>query len=97
LMEPGGFCDGILIRSRAVERAARIVPASLSDDAAVFVEPAACVLRGIERSGLSAEGAAVVLGGGSMGLLHLLVLKSVRPDVSVVVVDPEPARRSLAE
>ena len=59
-----------------------------SDDAAVFMEPAACVLRGVDRSGLTAEGVAVVLGAGSMGLLHLLVLRAALPGVCVVCVDP---------
>lgn len=97
LMEPGGFADAILIRKRAVALAALSVPDALPDEAAVFVEPAACVLRGIERSGIAGEGVAVVLGAGSMGLLHLLVLRATRPDVAVIVIDPEPERRRLAE
>ena len=96
LMEPGGFADAILIRPRAVEFAARKVPGHLSDESAVFMEPAACVLRGIERSGLGEEGVAVVLGAGSMGLLHLLVLKAVFPRVDVVMVDFDADRLALA-
>ena len=51
LMEPGGFADLMLIRERAVALAARTVPDTLSDERAVFLEPAACVLRGIDRFG----------------------------------------------
>ncbi len=97
LMQPGGFADAILIRPRAVELAAKRVPDALTDERAVFMEPAACVLRGIERSGLGTEGTAVVLGSGSMGLLHLLVLKAARPAVSVVMVDLDPERLALAK
>ncbi len=96
LMEPGGFADTILIGSRAVEFAARKVPETLSDERAVFVEPAACVLRGIDRSALGPEGSAVVLGAGSMGLLHLLVLKAVFPKVDVVMSDFDADRLALA-
>jgi L-iditol 2-dehydrogenase len=96
LMEPGGFADHILIRPRAVELAARKLPEHLSDEKAVFVEPAACVLRGIDRSGLGEEGSAVVLGAGSMGLLHLLVLGAAFPHIPVVIVDPDEARLALA-
>lgn len=96
LMLPGGFADTILIRKRATDLAARKLPDSLSDEAAVFMEPAACVLRGIRRSGLTAEGVAVVLGSGSMGLLHLLVLKAVAPKVDVVMVDLDEERLKLA-
>lgn len=103
LLAPGGFSEQILVRRRAVERAARVVPDGLEDDAALFLEPAACVLRGIERSGLpgyagNGEGrAAGVLGAGSMGLLHLLVLRALLPRVSVLVSDPKPERLALAE
>ena len=96
LMEPGGFADTVLIRPRAVEFAAHVLPDHVSDEAAVFVEPAACVLRGVERSGITSEGTAVVLGGGSMGLLHLLVLRAALPGVKVVVIDPVAERRDLA-
>lgn len=104
LMEPGGFSDLILIRRRAVTHAARKLPAGLADDVAVWMEPAACVLRGIERSGLGtaandatglgAGSVAVVLGAGSMGALHLLVLKAAMPGTRVVMVDPDPERRA---
>lgn len=97
LLEPGGFAEHILVRRRATALAARRLPASLSDDAAVFMEPAACVLRGVDRSGLTAQGVAVVLGAGSMGLLHLLVLRAALPGVCVVCVDPLEQRRRLAE
>ena len=97
LMEPGGFADTILIRRRAVELAARKLPDSLSDKAAVFMEPAACVLRGIRRSELTTEGTALVLGSGSMGLLHLLVLKAVLPGAQVVMVDLDEDRLKHAK
>ncbi len=97
LLEPGAFADTILVRARAVDQAARRIPAHLSDEAAVFMEPASCVLRGLRRAELDAEGAAVVLGAGSMGLLHLLVLSAAYPGVAVTVVDPVPDRRALAE
>lgn len=99
LLLPGGFSERVLVRERAVRLAAHAVPPALGDDAAVFLEPAACVLRGIERSGvLSSPEApcAVVLGGGSMGLLHLLVLRAVAPTIRVVLVDPLDERRRLA-
>ncbi len=96
LMEPGGFADTVLIRARAVEQAACKVPDKISDAQAVFVEPAACVLRGVQRAGLAGDGTVVVLGCGSMGLLHLLVLKAFAPDLYVVAVDPDEARQKIA-
>ena len=96
LLEPGGFAEHILVRRRAVESAARRLPDTLSDEAAVFMEPAACVLRGIDRSTISADGLAVILGVGSMGLLHLLVLKAAMPGLAVVCVDPVAERQNTA-
>ena len=100
LMAPGGFADAVLIKARATAQAAHKVPDGVSDEAAVFVEPAACVLRGVNRAEIDTQGSgdavAVVQGGGSMGLLHLLVLKAALPGCRVVVVDPQADRRDLA-
>lgn len=97
LLEPGGYSGLILVRKRAAQRAARRIPGGVSDDAVVFLEPAACVLRGVDRAGLpGGEGRAVVVGGGSMGLLHVLVLRAERPELSVEVVEPREDRRKLA-
>jgi L-iditol 2-dehydrogenase len=96
LMEPGGFADNILIRPRAAELAAHVLPDDLSDEAAVFIEPAACVLRGVRRSEIASDGTAVVQGAGSMGLLHLLVLRAALPGIQVVMVDPVTERLDLA-
>lgn len=97
LMYPGGFSDLILISQRAVAEAAFVIPDHVTDEQAVFVEPAACVLRGIDRSGLQAGGTAVVMGAGSMGLLHLLVLRATVPGVKVVMVDPDLRRLEVAK
>jgi L-iditol 2-dehydrogenase len=104
LLVPGGFSEGILVRERAVRLAARKVPDGVSDEAAVFLEPAACVLRGIDRAELPVPEAlrgerpacAVVVGAGSMGLLHLLTLRAARPDVQVLVTDTVQERLALA-
>lgn len=96
LLAPGGFAEHVLVRARAVERAARKLPDALDDAAAVFMEPAACVLRGIERAAIDAGGVAAIQGAGGMGLLHLMVLKAAIADVCAVVIDPIDARRRLA-
>jgi len=103
LLAPGGFSEWMLVRERAVRQAAFGLPPHLPDEAAVFLEPAACVLRGLRHARLaetalpgSSPGAIAILGGGSMGLLHLLVLKAVHPALRVAVSDPLAERRSLA-
>lgn len=96
LLEPGGFSDLLLVREPAVRHAWR-VPSGVSDAAATFLEPAACVLRGVDRAAVPGEdSSAAVLGAGAMGLLHLLVLRALRPGIAVVVSDPVAPRRALA-
>jgi len=96
LLSPGGFAEHVLVRARAAAEAARLVPDALADDAAVFMEPAACVLRGVRRAQLDAGALTVIQGAGSMGLLHLLVLRAALPEVEILVIDPLEARRHLA-
>jgi L-iditol 2-dehydrogenase len=99
LLVPGGFSEWILVRERAVRYAMFGLPPHVSDETAVFLEPAACVLRGIWRARLPeipSPASAAILGGGSMGLLHLLVLQAVLPSARVAVLDPmeDRARRA---
>jgi L-iditol 2-dehydrogenase len=102
LLAPGGFSEHVLVRERAVRLATFGIPGHLSDETAVFLEPAACVLRGIRHARLAEMASptdpplVTVLGAGSMGLLHLLVLKAVLPAVRVVIFDPLAERRALA-
>ena len=97
LLDPGGFSERLRLKARAVRHTVRKLDDGLTDAAAAFVEPAACVLRGIDRAGLSREApAVVVIGAGSMGLLHLLVLRAVAPGASILVVEPDASRRSTA-
>jgi L-iditol 2-dehydrogenase len=102
LLAPGGFSEHVLVRERAVRLATFGIPDHLSDETAVFLEPAACVLRGIRHARLLEIASPLdpplvaVLGAGSMGLLHLLVLKAVLPAVRVVILDPLAERRALA-
>jgi L-iditol 2-dehydrogenase len=95
LLAPGGFADFVLVRARAAAQGARKLPDDLRDDVAVFMEPAACVLRGVHKAQVEPGGVAVVQGGGGMGLLHLLVLSAVHPGLRVLVIDPIEERRSL--
>lgn len=103
LLAPGGFSEWVLVRERAVRQAAFGLPPHVSDEAAVFLEPAACVLRGLRHARLPetalagpSPGCAAVLGGGGMGLLHLLVLKAVHPALKVLISEPVAERRELA-
>ena len=96
LLIPGGFAEHVVVRARATSHATRKLPDGLADEVAVFMEPAACVLRGVRAANIDAHGVAVVQGGGAMGLLHLLVLSAVHPTLRILVIDPIEERQSLA-
>lgn len=96
LLTPGGFAEYLTVQPRAVQHSAYKLPPHISDEAAVFIEPAACVMRGIDRSGLVNGAPAAILGGGSMGLLHLLLIRAHLPDSPVLLIDPVAERRAVA-
>ncbi len=97
LLVPGGFAEHVLVKARATAVAARKLPNALEDEVAVFMEPAACVLRGVRQAAVDPHATVVVQGGGSMGLLHLLVLRAVHPELRTLVIDPIEERRRLAQ
>ena len=102
LLSPGGFSEFVLIRERGVASALKKIPADVPDEAAIFVEPGACVVRGIRRAGHTlsesqpANLTCLILGAGSMGLLHLLILKALSPLTRVLLSDPISERREFA-
>ncbi len=102
LLDPGGFATTLAVRHRAVAGGAlRMVPDDLPDQAAIFFEPLACAARGLRRGGLlGAPGVArrtLILGAGGTGQLLLLATRALDPGGEVVVVEPHPSRRAIAE
>lgn len=69
--DPGGFCEYVRLAPVNVERGTWKIPDTISYEAATFVEPLACVLRGQQRAGLRAGASVLVLGSGISGLLHV--------------------------
>jgi threonine dehydrogenase-like Zn-dependent dehydrogenase len=90
------------VRERGVALALRTVASHLQDQAAIFLEPGACVLRGIKRAGHgisdqhSTFTTCLIIGAGSMGLLHVLMLKAWNPKARILVSDPIQERRAMA-
>ncbi len=69
--DPGGFCEYVRLAPVNVERGTWKIPDQVSYEAATFVEPLACVLRGQRTAGLKAGASVLVLGSGISGLLHV--------------------------
>ncbi|MBC7869743.1 MAG: alcohol dehydrogenase catalytic domain-containing protein, partial [Chitinophagaceae bacterium] len=78
---PGAFADYLQLTARNLY----VVPDTVSDDAAVFVEPLAAALQITEAVHISPRDRVIVLGAGKLGMLAAQVLKLTGADVVAVV------------
>lgn len=85
---PGGFADYLNLTTRNLYA----VPDSVSDDAAVFVEPLAAALQVTEAVHISPRDRVVVVGAGKLGMLVTQVLKLTGTDVVAVIRREKQAR-----
>ncbi len=72
------------------------LPSELSLDTAAYVEPLACAIHGQDRIGIRTGDTVLVIGGGPMGLAHI-ALARMNGAAKVIVSEPNPSRRALAE
>lgn len=72
------------------------VPATMTDEAAVMVEPTACAIHGVLTAGIDDGDTVVVLGAGTLGLLTIAALRRYTPAGVVVAVAKHPVQRELA-
>ncbi len=80
---------------RVSPRQVYFVPDDLPTNKAVFAEPLACVLNSIDRANIEMGDDVVVIGGGIMGQLHVMCAK--KRGARVIMSEPDPVRRKLAE
>jgi len=74
--DPGGFAEFVRVPAINVKHGVFLLPKSLPDDEAVFVEPLACVVRGQRLAGFRPGHVVVVIGSGVAGLLHVKLAKA---------------------
>lgn len=72
-----------------------VLPDSISLDAAAYVEPLACAIHGQDRIGIRAGETVLIIGGGPMGLAHI-VLAKLQGASKIIVSEPDSHRRQLA-
>jgi L-iditol 2-dehydrogenase len=68
---PGGFAEFVRIPAINADRGVFHIPSGVTYEAASFMEPLACVLRGQRIAGLRPGQSVLVLGSGISGLLHI--------------------------
>ena len=69
--DPGGFCEYVRLPAINVDRGTWLLPDEVTFEAATFVEPLACVLRGQRIAEIQPGASVLVLGSGIAGLLHV--------------------------
>ena len=72
------------------------VPADMSDEAAVMVEPTACAVHGALAAGPVAGEVVVVLGAGTLGLLTVAALRHLAAPGTLIAVAKHPEQQRLA-
>jgi len=77
LFNNGAYAEYIRIPQRIVEKNMLEVPEHVSYQDAALVEPLACVLRGLEESGLKAGDTIAVIGLGPIGMMFVRIAKVV--------------------
>jgi L-iditol 2-dehydrogenase len=75
LFNNGAYAEYIRIPARIVERNTYQIPDSVSYHDAALVEPLACVLRGLEETGIRAGDTVAVIGIGPIGLMFVRLAK----------------------
>jgi threonine dehydrogenase-like Zn-dependent dehydrogenase len=73
------------------------VPDSLSDEAAVLIEPFACCVHAALRGGASKDDIVVVSGAGTIGLLTVAAVKLFTPPRRLIAIAKHPTQRDLAK
>lgn len=74
-LTPGGLCEYALVPAEITAADMLALPPGVGDEAGVFVEPLACVVKSLRRARVGAGDRVAVIGLGVMGLLHLLLAR----------------------
>jgi threonine dehydrogenase-like Zn-dependent dehydrogenase len=73
------------------------VPQSLTDEAAVLIEPLACCVHAALRGAATKDDVVVVLGAGTIGLLTVAAIRMFTPPKRLIAVAKHPTQRDLAQ
>ena len=73
---PGGFAEYLRVPEINVDRGVFVLPKEMSNDEGVFIEPLACVVRGLKTAEMKPGQTVLVLGSGISGLLQIKLAKA---------------------
>lgn len=73
---PGGFAEYLKIPEINIDRGVFILPKEISYEEGAFIEPLACVVRGLRIANMKSNQTVLVIGSGVAGLLNIKLAKS---------------------
>ena len=77
LFNNGAYAEFIRIPARIVAKNMYEIPAHVSYQDAALVEPLACVIRGLEETGLRSDDTVAIIGLGPIGMMFVLLAKAI--------------------
>ena len=85
LFNNGAYAEYLRVPSRVVQKNTLLIPKGVAFAHAALTEPLACVVRGLEESGVQAGDSMVVIGAGPIGLMFMHVAELYGTRVIAVV------------
>jgi len=73
---PGGFAEYLKVPEINIEQGVFIIPKEISYEEGAFIEPLACVVRGLRIADMKPKQTVLVLGSGVAGLLNIKLAKA---------------------
>lgn len=70
------------------------IPDTLTPEQSVFIEPVSCIIHGIDRARVSVGDTAVIIGGGTIGMLMLSLLKQAGISTTILI-EPVAFKRDI--
>jgi L-iditol 2-dehydrogenase len=93
---PGGLSEYVRLPEIVVNRGVFVLPDSMSYREATFVEPLACVLRGLQKTGMRPGDTVLVIGSGIAGLLYIQLARHMAAG-KVIATDINEYRLNMAD
>jgi L-iditol 2-dehydrogenase len=92
---PGGLSEFVRLPEIVVDRGVFLIPDTMSYRDATFVEPLACVLRGLRKTNMRPGDTVLVIGSGIAGLLYIQLAKHMGAG-TIIATDISPYRLDMA-
>jgi len=93
---PGGFAEYLRVPEINVDRGTFVLPKEMTYDEGVFIEPLACVVRGMRAAEMKLGKSVLVIGGGIAGLLHIKLARALGAN-KVIATDINDYRLKMAK